>query len=94
MAATAAWFHTDGYASRLYQYERLPTHEFYMPAYYGHGIHLAFFARKDIVRNLTLTARLSYTNYFDRATIGTGLQQIGGSHQTDLDVQLRWRLFQ
>lgn len=94
VAATAAWFHTDDYASRLYQYERLPTHEFYMPAYYGHGIHLALLARKDITGNLTLTARISYTNHFDRTTIGTGLQQIDSSHQTDLDVQLRWRLFQ
>ena len=92
LTATMAYFRTDSYASRIYLYERLMAHEFYLPAYYGEGLHLAAMVRKDIGRRLRLAVRLAYLNYFDRATIGSGLQQIDGSHQTDLDVQLRWRL--
>ncbi len=92
VCATAALFHTDDYASRLYLYERQMAHEYFMPTYYGHGFHLAVLARKDIGKRLRLSARLSYTKYTDRATIGTGLQQIDGSQQTDLDLQVAWRL--
>ena len=92
LCTLAAYFHTDDYASRLYLYERQMAHEFYMPSYYGQGLRLTLLARKDFGTRLRLSARLGYTNYFDRATIGTGLQQIDGSHQTDLDLQLRWRL--
>ncbi len=89
--ATAAYFDTDDYASRIYLYERLMAYDFYFPSYFGQGIHLALMARKDISQHLRVALRLAYTNYFDRATIGTGLQQIDHSHTTDLDLQLRWR---
>ena len=92
VTGTLAYFHTDNYASRVYLYERLMAHDFYMPSYYGEGLHLAVLARKDIGKHLRIAARLAYTNYFDRATIGTGLQQTDGSHLTDLDVQLRWTI--
>ena len=36
-------------------------------------------------------ARLSYNNYFDRDHISSGLQQIDASHQTDLEMQIRWK---
>ena len=92
VSATAAWFHTDDYASRLYLYERLMAHEYSMPSYFGRGLHLAVLARKDFGQHLRLAARIGYTRYFDRSVIGSGLQQIDGSQQTDFDLQLRWRL--
>ena len=45
----------------------------------------------DINDHLRLSAKVGYTNYFDRHTIGTALQQIDASHATDLDLQLRWK---
>ena len=92
LAATAAYFRTDDYASRLYLYERQMTYDFYMPAYFGHGLHLALFARKELGQHLRITARVGYTRYTDRNTIGTGLQLIDGPRQADLDLQLRWKL--
>ncbi|MBQ8096131.1 MAG: helix-hairpin-helix domain-containing protein, partial [Prevotella sp.] len=62
------------------------------PTYYGQGLRLAAYARCDLSSRLRLALRLGYTNYFDRSTIGTALQEIAHSHQTDLDLQLRWRL--
>lgn len=92
LSATAAYFHTDDYASRLYLYERLMAHEYSMPSYFGHGLHFAVLARKDFGNRLRLAVRLGFTNYFDRSVIGSGLQQIDGSQQAEFDLQLRWRL--
>ena len=91
LCAMAAWFDTDSYQSRIYAYERQLQHEISFPTYYGEGIRLAMMARADITQKLRLSARLGYTDYFDRTSIGSGLQLIPHSHQTDLDVQLRWK---
>lgn len=91
LSATAGLFHTDTFASRVYLYERTLANEFGSLSFFGQGIRLALLARADVSRRLRLTARLGYTNYFDRPVIGTGMQQIDQSHQTDLDMQLRWR---
>lgn len=91
VSAVAAYFDSNAYASRIYLYERQMQHDFAYSSYFGRGIRLAAFVRTDILSNLTIAARLGYTNYFDRATIGSGLQQIDASHQTDLDLQVRWK---
>ena len=91
MGLMAAYFDTDSYQSRIYVYERQLQHEFYFPTYYGNGLHLAAQARVDILPQLRLALRLGYTNYFDRATIGSALQEIDHSSITDLDLQLRWK---
>lgn len=91
-SATAAFFNTDGYYSRLYMYERQMAYEFYSPAFFGKGMRLAAMVTADIGKSLRLTARLSNTNYFDRDSAGTGLQQTDHSSLTDLDLQLSWKL--
>ncbi len=88
---SVAWFHTDDYDSRLYRYERSVQNDFSFPAYYGHGLRYAFMAKADLGQHLTLTAKIGVTDYFDRAVIGTGLQQIDRSSMTDLLLQLRCR---
>ena len=85
------YFDTDSYASRIYLYERQLQHEFTFPSYYGNGLRLALYAQVSLNDHLRLATRLGYTNYFDRSSIGTGLQEIAQSHTTDLDLQLRWK---
>lgn len=91
LSTMAAYFDTDSYQSRIYAYERQLQHEISFPTYYGEGIRLALMAQADLTPQLRLSARLGYTDYFDRSTIGTGLQLIPHSYQTDLDMQLRWK---
>ena len=88
---TAGYFHTDDYSSRIYIYERQMQHDFSFPMFYGQGIRAALFVKATVTQQLQLLAKLGYTNYFDRAVIGTGQQQIAQSHTTDLDLQLRWK---
>jgi hypothetical protein len=91
--ASAAWFHTDNYDSRLYIYERGPLYNFSFPMLYGHGLRYTMMARADLTRRLMLTMKLGVTNYFDRTVTGTGLQQVDGSSLTDIDVQIRWKIY-
>ena len=87
-----AWFHSDDYDSRLYQYEPSTQYDFSFPAYYGHGIRYALMAQGDIGTHLSLATKLGVTNYFDRTIIGTGLQQVNHSSMTDLLIQLNVKL--
>lgn len=87
-----AYFHTDDYDSRLYAYERNLRYAFSFPAYFGHGLHGSLYGSYTVNRHLSFTAKLTTTHYFDRSTIGTGLQQIDSSTQTDLDLQMSWKI--
>ena len=88
--AGIGWFHTDDFDSRLYQYEPSVRYDFSFPAYYGHGIRYAASVRAAFSR-LTVMAKLGVTDYFDRATISSGLQQINASSQTDLLLQFYYQ---
>lgn len=87
---SASLFDTDSYNARLYAYVRQLPHDFFFPTYWGQGVHLTLQGSVDIGSRWQLAAHLAYTNYFDRAVIGTGQQQINQSHQTDLGVQARF----
>ena len=89
--ACVGYFHTDDYESRLYGYEQGVLYAYSYHAFSGEGCRWALMARADINSHLMLIAHLSTTNYFDRSSISSGLQQIDRSSQTDLEVQLRWR---
>ncbi len=87
----AGWFHTDDYDSRLYQYEPSVPYDFSFPAFYGHGIRYSLMAHADLGR-WSLSAKIGTTDYFDRAVISSGYQQINASSQTDLLFQFRLKL--
>lgn len=91
LVATAGYFHTDDYASRIYSYERGPLYSFSFPAFYGEGIRYALFVRADVCKQLMLIAKCGTTDYFDRDHISSGFQQIDHSSQTDMELQLRWK---
>lgn len=86
-----AYFHTDSYASRLWLYEQAPLYNYSMSQFYGHGLRYWMMMRVDIARRLALTLKGGTTNYFDRSKIGSGLQEIDGSSQTDIDLEVRWK---
>ena len=90
--ALAACFRTDGYNSRLYLYEHQLPGNFSYPMFYGRGLRLTTMVVYEPADRLRLMAKVGYTDYFDRTTIGTGLQQIDHSSMTDIDMQLRLRL--
>lgn len=92
LSGSVNYFHTDSYESRLYAYERSPLHQFAFPMFYGHGLRYALILRADIGKRLFVSAKIGVTDYFDRATISSGLQQIDASSMADVDFQVRWKL--
>jgi hypothetical protein len=90
-SAVLAWFCTDDYDSRLYQYEPSVRYDFSFPAYYGRGLRSALQLRADVGR-FSATAKVGITRYLDRSVIGTGLQQVNHSSLCDLLLQLSCQL--
>ena len=90
--AHIGWFHTDSYEARLYQYERSVQYDFSFPTYYGHGLRHSLMLQAAIGLRLKAIIKYGTTNYFDRSTIGSGLQQINRSSMTDILLQLRLKL--
>ena len=82
----------DDYESRLYLYERSVLYNFSSLMLYGKGIRYWLMARANLGKSLLLTAKIGITDYFNRNQIGSSYQLIDGSSQTDLDLQLRWRI--
>lgn len=87
----AAFFQTDDYQTRIYSYEKNILYAFNMPSFYGKGIRLAASVRWDILKQLSLSAKLGYTYYMDRDVIGTDLEEINGNQKMDLYALLRWK---
>ena len=86
-----AGFHTNDYQTRLYSYEKNLLYAFNMPSFYGKGIRSAFTFQWNIIKQLTLSAKLGCTYYLDRNIIGTELEEIEGAIKTDLYSSLRWK---
>jgi hypothetical protein len=90
-AANIGYFHTADYQSRVYTYERGIMYNFSFPTFYGKGIRYSINLRADINKNIMIITRVGTTDYLDRSTISSGPQQIHGSSQTDIDLQLRYK---
>ena len=66
-------------------------YSFGFQSFYGHGIRYSLLAQYSPSHRLSLMAKVGTTNYFDRNSVGTGLQQVDHSALTDVEAQLRWR---
>jgi hypothetical protein len=91
LTATASYFHTDSYDSRIYAYERQLPHQFAMPVYYGRGMRLAVVARATAGRHWQADAKWGLTRRFDGEKTGSGLQQTDAPVVVEAELQLRYR---
>lgn len=87
--AQATYFHTDAYDSRLYLTEHNILYGFGLPMLYGEGLRYSLTSTVRLGPRFSLDLKYALTSYADRATIGSGLQQIRGNNQQDLWLQLR-----
>lgn len=88
----ACYFKTDGYDSRIYLTERAILYGFGLPMLYGEGLRYSATATWAIGKRCHLDAKWALTNYANRATISSGLQQIASNTQQDLWLQVRIKL--
>ncbi len=92
IALGAGYFYTQDYNSRVYIYDTPLPHALGSTSFFGHGIHLAAMPSYTPCRQLTIIAKLTYNKYFNRDTIGSALQTISHSYQTDLELMLQVHL--
>lgn len=88
-----AYFDTPSYDTRIYLNERQLQYQYTFNAYSGRGMRLSIIGRYVLFNRLTLAASLGNIRYFNRQSIGTGLQQIDQSSLTNLLVQVKWKLY-
>ena len=85
------YFNTDSYNARIYHYEPSLLYTFGSTAFSDRGIRATFLASVPIVRKqLFINGKWVMTRYFDRDSIGSGLEMIRANHREDLQVQIRW----
>ena len=88
----ASYFNTDNYDSRIYLTERAILYGFGLPMLYGQGLRYHVTATIAVGTHLHLDAKWAMTNYANRSSISSGLQQIAGNTQQDVWLQLRLKL--
>lgn len=87
----AALFLTDGFAARIYSYEKNLLYTFATPSLYGRGLRLSgLLYWRPAGRRLTLSTKIGWTHLFTGDSIGSGLETIRGRNRTDVYAMLRW----
>lgn len=86
------YFHTDGYDSRIYAYENDVLYSYSIPAFFEHGNRWYLNMQYDLSKQLSCWVRCAQLIYLNRATVGSGLDEIPKNRRTDFRIQLLWRL--
>ncbi|WP_028910596.1 helix-hairpin-helix domain-containing protein [Prevotella sp. AGR2160] len=86
------YFATDDYNSRVYGAEPQLLGMLSYPCFSGRGLRTIMLLQAHPVDCLQASLRFSLLKYFDRSKISTGNQQINGSCQSALELEIRLRL--
>jgi hypothetical protein len=90
--ARQAFFDTDSYDSRVYEFESELRGTVSNPALYGKGRRWYLVARYSLLGGLDISAKYSQTYRDDLKVIGSGLDQIDGNVDSRLTAQVDIRL--
>jgi hypothetical protein len=84
------YFETDGYDSRIYAYENDVLYSYSIPSFFDKGFRYYINLNYDLGKKLSFWIRWAQTIYRNKTVIGSGLDEISGSHKTEFKIQLRW----
>jgi hypothetical protein len=84
-----AYFKTDDWNSRMYAYEKNILYAFSFPVFYGEGLRAYSVLKVNIIKNITVYAKIAWTHYFDRNEISSDLEKIEGKNKTDANLLLK-----
>lgn len=85
------WFDIQDFDARIYAYENDVLSEFSIPFFVGKGLRYYINLRLRHYR-YTFELRAAHTRFRDTETIGSGLTEIDGNHQTLVKAQVRIRI--
>ncbi|MBO5133970.1 MAG: helix-hairpin-helix domain-containing protein [Bacteroidaceae bacterium] len=92
VSAFGGLFFTDDYASSIYAYEPQLRHSFSFPRFYHHGCRFVAQVGWKGCKHFEAALRYGLLYYFNRSTIGSGLQKIDAPATNDLSIYLRLTL--
>lgn len=84
------YFETEGYNSRIYAYENDVLYSYSIPAFFDKGFRYYFNLNYDLTRKISFWLRWAQTIYQDKASVGSGLDEIPGNRRTEVRGQVRW----
>ena len=84
------YFETDDYNSRVYAYENDVLYYFSIPVFYNKGYRYYLNLNADISKKLSVWLKWSQTIYNGQQTIGSGLDEIGGTHKSEIRMLFRF----
>jgi hypothetical protein len=84
-------FDTPSYNTRIYAYENDILYSFSIPPLYDNGFRYYFLLKYDITQNLSVWLRFAQTQFSNRKTVGSGLDEIQGNSRSEIKAQIRLR---
>ena len=91
VSGRVAIYNTDDYDSRQYAVERDVLYAMSLPAYFERGFRNYLMVQYSPNRHTDLWLRVARTDMPDRAKLSSYVDEINGSHRTDIKMQLRYR---
>ncbi|MEL6668722.1 MAG: helix-hairpin-helix domain-containing protein [Bacteroidota bacterium] len=85
-----AFFDTDGFQVRFYNYENALLYNFRIPAYYNRGTRMYLNLRYKGIRNMTIEGRIAQLFFANEETIGSGNQELPGPRRTEVGAQIKY----
>ena len=85
------FFDAENYENRIYSYEKDVLYAFSIPALYGKGNRWYLNFKYSPLENLSLYFKIGQTTYFNKYTIGSGLEEIEGNQKTDGRILIKWK---
>jgi hypothetical protein len=86
-----SFFDTDGFAARIYAYERDLRYSFSVPVFFDEGRRSYVMAQYAPWAALTVAVKYGITTYARPRTIGSGLNALHGTSRRALRAQVQWR---
>jgi len=83
-----AWFHTDGYNSRIYAYENDLLYSYAIPEFHGKGQRIYLNLKWQPAQFITTFFKAGYTFHQGAASWGSGNDLTRGNSRTDIRAEL------
>ncbi len=86
-----ALFDTDDTMARVYLSEKNLLYAFGFPSFYGQGTRASFVLQLDLSAICRVSMKYAQTHYFDRTSMGSGMEMICANQKHELSVQVRFQ---
>jgi hypothetical protein len=84
------YFITDGFDSRLYSFESDVLYSYSIPQFAGKGFRYYLNMNYDVSKKMTIWLRWAQTIYSNKASIGSGLDEIKGNKKSEAKFQVMY----